>query len=57
MIVLSWNVKGLNNGPQQKFVRELVKNHFLDVLFLQETKLFVESMIGMLPKLWEQGDC
>ena len=34
MIVISWNVRGLNNGPRQKVVQELVKSHSPDVLFL-----------------------
>lgn len=57
MIVLSWNVMGLNSGPRQKAVRELIRNHSPDVLFLQETKLSVESMMGLVSKLWRQGEC
>lgn len=57
MIVLSWNVRGLNNGPRQKVVRDLIRNHSPDVLFLQETKLSMESMMGLVPKLWGRGEC
>lgn len=57
MIVLSWNVRGLNSGPRQKAVRDLIKLQAPDVLFLQETKLSVEGMMDLAPKLWRNGDC
>lgn len=55
MIIISWNVRSLNNGPRQKVVRELVRSQSPDVLFLQETKLSVECMMGLVPKLWKNG--
>ena len=57
MSVLSWNVRGLNSGPRQKVVHELVRRQSLDVLFLQETKLSVESMQGLKHRLWRSGEC
>ena len=57
MIVISWNVRGLNNGPRQKVVHELVRRQSPDVLCLQETKLSVESMQGLKPRLWRSGEC
>lgn len=57
MIVLSWNVRGLNSGPRQKAVRDLIRCHSPDVLFLQETKLSVEGMMDLVPKLWGNGGC
>jgi exonuclease III len=57
MIILSWNLRGLNSGPIQKVVRDLVRTHSLDFLFLQETKLSVESMTSLSSKLWSRGDC
>lgn len=48
---------GLNNGPRQKVVQELIRNHSPNVLFLQETKLSVESMMGLVSKLWGRGKC
>lgn len=57
MIVLSWNVRGLNNGPRQKAGRDLVRNHSPDVLFLQDTKLSIDNMLAMAPKLWKYGEC
>ena len=57
MIVISWNVRGLNSGPRQKVVQELVKSHSPDVLFLQETKVSVECMMSIASKLWRNGLC
>ena len=34
MIVISWNVRGLNNGPRQKVVHELIRRQGPDVIFL-----------------------
>lgn len=55
MIILSWNLRGLNNGPRQKVVHEFVRRQGPDVLFLQETKLSMESMHGLKPRLWRSG--
>ena len=57
MIVISWNVRGLNSGPRQKAIQELVKSHSPDVLFLQETKVSVECMMSIASKLWRNGLC
>ena len=57
MIIISWNVRGLNSGPRQKAVQELVRSHSPDVLFLQETKVSVECMLSIAPKLWKNGQC
>lgn len=55
MIILSWNVRVLNSGPRQKVVWDLVRKHSPNVLFLQETKLSVDNMGGLVPKLWRRG--
>lgn len=57
MIIISWNVRGLNNDPRIKVVWELVRSHSLDVIFLQENKVSVECMMGLAPKLWKNGQC
>ena len=57
MIILSWNVRGLNSGPRQKVVHELVRRHSPDILFLQETKLSVDGMQGLKTRLWSNGEC
>ena len=57
MIVISWNVRGLNSGPRQKVFWELVRSHSPDVIFLQETKVSVECMMSIASKLWRNGLC
>ena len=57
MIVISWNVRGLNIGPRQKVVHELIRRQGPNVVFLQETKLSVESMQGVMHRLWRSGEC
>ena len=57
MIIILWNVRGLNSGPRQKVVWELVRNYAPDVLFLQEAKVSMECMMSMAPKLWRNGQC
>ena len=57
MIILSWNVRGLNSGPRQKAVHELVRRHSPNILFLQETKLSVDGMQGLRTRLWSNGEC
>ena len=56
MIVLSWSVRGLNSGPRQNVVHELIRRQCLDVIFLQETKLSIKKMQGLTPKLWRNGE-
>ena len=55
MIILSWNVRGLNNIPRQKVVRRLIDSHSPDVIFIQETKLSVDELDSCGPKLWPHG--
>ena len=55
MIILSWNVRGLNNIPKQKVVRRLIDSHSPDVIFIQETKLLVDELDSYGPKLWPHG--
>ena len=55
MIILSWNVRGLNNIPRQTVVRRLIDSHSLDVIFIQETKFSVDELDSCGPKLWPHG--
>ena len=55
MIILSWNVRGLNNIPRQKVVHRLIDSHSPDVIFIQETKLSVDELDSCGPKLWPHG--
>lgn len=57
MIILSWNVRGLNRGHRQNAVHELVRRQGPEVVFLQETKLSIESIQGLNPRLWRSGKC
>ena len=56
MIILSWNVGGLNSIPRQKAFHNLVVDHNPDV-FIQETKLSVESMVQYASSIWSHGQC
>lgn len=52
MIVLSWNVTDLKSIPRQKVARDLVVSHSPDVVFNQEMKLSVDSMLDRAPRIW-----
>lgn len=39
MIILSWNIKGYNLPGKQKFAKNWIKKHKVDIIILQETKL------------------
>ena len=55
MIILSWNVRGLNIIPKQKDIQNLVIDHSLDVFCIQETKLSVGSMVQHASSIWTHG--
>ena len=57
MIILSWNVRGLNSIPRQKAIQNLVVDHNPYVLCIQETKLSVESMVQYASSIWSRGQC
>ena len=57
MIILSWNVRGLNSIPRQKAMHELVTDHSPDILCIQETKLSVDSFFTCVPNIWFLGQC
>ena len=56
MIVLSWNVRGLNNIPRQKVVHRLIDSQLPDVVFIQETKLTVDGLASCASDIWPQGN-
>ena len=56
MIVLSWNVRGLNSIPRQKVVQKLIESQLPDVVFIQETKLAVDGLANCAPHIWPQGN-
>ena len=55
MIVLSWNVRGLNNIPRQKVVRRLIESQSPDLVFIQETKLSLDALANCAARIWPQG--
>ena len=57
MIILSWNVRGLNSIPRQKAIHELVVEHSPDILCIQETKLSVDSMFRCVSNIWLLSHC
>ena len=56
MIVLSWNVRGLNNIPRQKVVRRLIDSKLPNVVFVQETKLTLDGLANCASHIWPQGN-
>ena len=52
MIILSWNVRGLNNTCRQKDIHDLIVIHSPDVFCVQETKVSVEVMHQLAPCIW-----
>ena len=57
MIILSWNVRGLNNTCRQNDIHDLIVIHSVDVFCVQETKVFVEVMHQLAPCIWYFGHC
>jgi len=56
MIVLSYNVRGLGGRVKRKIVKELVLNHKVDFLAIQESKLEVVTE-SLCRGLWGGDDC
>ena len=52
MIILSWNVRGLNNIPRQKVVHRLIDSRSLDIVFIQENKFTVVGREWVLKVDW-----
>ena len=55
MIVLSWNVRGLNSIPRQKAVRRLIESQSPDMVFIQETKLSLDGLAKCAAYIWPHG--
>lgn len=39
MIIVSWNIRGLDRPEKRMAVKKLVRRHRVDLLILQETKI------------------
>lgn len=55
MIVLSWKSRGLDNIPRQKATRDWIHDHNPDIIFIQETKIFVDDMKNVSSNVWKRG--
>ena len=55
MIVLSWNVRGLNRIPRKKVVRRLIESQSPDMVFIQETKLSLDGLAKCATFIWPLG--
>ena len=55
MILVSLNVRGLNNIPRQKVFRRLIESQSLDVICIKETKLSMEGLANYALRIWPQG--
>ena len=48
MIMMTLNIMGLANIPKKLVVRRLIDEHFLDVIFLQESMCDGSILVGEL---------
>ena len=37
--LISWNVRGANNSDKRKVIKNFVRSHMVDLVFVQETKI------------------
>ena len=49
--ILSWNVRGLNEGKKRSRVKRLLRQWKVDIVCLQETKLDMITT-GLVQSLW-----
>ena len=49
--ILSWNVRGLNEGKKRSRIRRLLSQWKVDIVYLQETKLEMITT-GLVQSLW-----
>ena len=42
--ILSWNVRGANDNDKRKLIKSLIKSQRVDLVYLQETKIYEMSM-------------
>ena len=55
MIILSWNVRGLNIIHRQNVVHRLIDSQSPNAILIQETKLSIPELDSCGPKLWPHG--
>lgn len=42
--ILSWNVRGANDNDKRKLIKSLIESQRVDLVYLQETKIYEMSM-------------
>lgn len=55
MIILSWNIRGLNSPSKIQGVRRLIRVHKVDMIALFETSVKIKNidkLVGRLGKEW-----
>ena len=58
--ILSWNVRGANDGDKRKIIKSVIKSNKVDVVYLQETKIKdmstgIVRSLGALYSMMEPG--
>ena len=51
MIVLSWNIRGLNSQGKQRYLKERVKKDKPSIMLIQETKMECQQLAETVKKL------
>jgi len=50
MIVISWNIRGLNSRGKQRYLKERLKKDKPGIMIIQETKISMKQMEGIIKK-------
>jgi len=48
MIIISWNIRGLNSKGKQRYMKEKLKKERPSIMILQETKITMQQMEGII---------
>ena len=48
MIIVSWNIRGLNSKGKQRYIKEKLKKEKPSIMILQETKITMQQMEGII---------
>ena len=54
MNIISWNVIGLNGPSKQRMLKQKLQKEKLVVIFIQETKSSIESLVGLMTRIWKE---
>eukprot|EP00253_Pinus_taeda_P002372 PITA_02372 len=50
MIVISWNIRGLNSKGKQRYMKDKLKKEKPSIMILQETKISIQQIEGIIDK-------